>query len=185
MQDSVFLEISLIFFASIIDTNFGPQSWIGPWTGRTASHAWRTARHNSGTKKAVKSRVMWGVIMSWAYTEFWIKRPGKHTIAENPDVALAVEGSTQHYQFTPLSMEDDTHNMTEGYRPWVGCVHLSIPLPACGAHEHDHHCETVWIQTRHWRHSASDAWGPTFYAFSCACDPEPIRDTRWDVITDS
>ena len=54
-------------------------------------------------------------------------RPGMHTIAKKPDVALAVEGSTQHHQFTPPTMRIAPHTMTEGYRPWVRCTHLSVP----------------------------------------------------------
>ena len=37
-------------------------------------------------------------------------RPGKHTITEKSDVVLAVEGSIQHQQFTPLTMENGIPN---------------------------------------------------------------------------
>ena len=40
--------------------------------------------------------------------------------------------------------------------PWVGCRHLSTFLRACRAY--DHHFETMWNETYHWRHSTR---GPT------------------------
>ena len=53
-----------------------------------------------------------------------------------------------------------------GYRPWVGCTHLSFSPLACGAHEHGHNRETACSETHQWRHNASRAWGPTFWAFN-------------------
>ena len=76
--------------------------------------------------------------------------------------------SSPHCDGTPY------HDLKDrGYRPWVGCTHLSVS--SRGAHEHDHHCETTWSEIHHWRHSASSAWH-TFCAFSLthdgvACDP--------------
>ena len=40
-------------------------------------------------------------------------------------------------------------------------MHVLVSAIACSAHEHDHYYETVWIETHHWKHSTSRAWGPT------------------------
>ena len=129
--------------------------------GRTAAHAGRTARRNFGKVEGrtsmsriqtphfvpnmvngapvydlhillcqESSRVtccVWrGIVLDKS-----TRRPGKYTIAENPNVVLAVEDSTQHHYFSPLLGE--WHPIPwlrgHGYRPWVGCTNLSVSLP--------------------------------------------------------
>ena len=57
----------------------------------------------------------------------------KHTIAEKPNVALAVEGSIQHHQFTPLTMVNGTpyHDwgMMVTVRGLDARIYQSLPLP--------------------------------------------------------
>ena len=59
--------------------------------------------------------------------------PGKHTIVEKPDVALAVESSIQHHHFTPLMVDNTPYHdwgaMVTAH--WLdACIYRSLPLPA-------------------------------------------------------
>ena len=60
--------------------------------------------------------------------------PGNHIIAENSGVALAVEGSIQHHQFTSPTLVDGTpyHDWgaTVTVRGLDSCIYLSLSLPA-------------------------------------------------------
>ena len=67
--------------------------------------------------------------------------PEKHTIAEKPEVVLAVEWSIVHHQLTPPNMVDGMSYHGVGQRlPSMGWMHTSIS----GAHGHDRHFETAW-----------------------------------------
>ena len=61
------------------------------------------------------------------------------------------------------------------YRPWVGCMHLSVSPLACGSNELDHHCETAWSEIHHWRHSA---WSPAFCEFSPHMAASPVIQSQ-------
>ena len=76
-------------------------------------------------------------------------RPGKHTIVEKRDVALAVEGSIKHHSSLLPPWWITPHTMTEGPRLLsVSWMHASIGLSPClQCHEHDHHCKTVRLST--------------------------------------
>ena len=68
--------------------------------------------------------------------------------------------SSQHSGWHPI-----TWLKGHDYWPLDGYMHLSVSPLACGAHEHDRHCKTLWSVTHNWRHGASSARVPTFCAF--------------------
>ena len=67
------------------------------------------------------------------------------------------------------------HTKTEGPRlPSMGWMHTPIGLSPWLqlAHEHDHHCETVWSETHHC------ACGPTFCALSPHTAASPVIQSQ-------
>ena len=88
--------------------------------------------------------------------------PPDHVVPEKQ--LLRVPSSTTSSLLPPWWMAP--HTVTDG--PWLASVShmrafISVSPLACGAHKHGHHYETVWRETHHWRHSASNGRGPTFY----------------------
>ena len=65
---------------------------------------------------------------------------------------------------------------------------MHVSPPARGAHKHDHHCETVWSETHHWRQRLQClrshlCVSPTLDGI--AYDPKSIWDTWRDAKTES
>ena len=173
--------------------------------GRTAAHAWRTARRNSGTEevgsfisriynliwsqtssmgfryvlragqsmtstsrsasKAVVSRSVWGVALSWTYNFRSETHVTRANILSRRSPITLTNSLLPPWWMAPIPWFRG-HNC----HMWVGCTHLSAPPLAWGAHQRGHPCETVWSESHHWKHSAASAWGPTFSVFVCAPD---------------
>ena len=68
-----------------------------------------------------------------------VRDPGKHTFSNKRDVTFVVESSL----VPPWWMAPIPRLNGNRYRPWGGCAHLAVSPLACGAHEHDHHCDTA------------------------------------------
>ena len=86
------------------------------------------------TRKAVMSRAVWGMALSWTYTKFHPKkarRPMKHTVAEKYFAALAVDGSIQ---YTAPTMDGTRHHnwgATVNVRGLDARIYQSSPCLRC------------------------------------------------------
>ena len=89
-------------------------------------------------RKALVPCAVLGVALFWVLDIHKVSSknaccPGKHTIVEKPDVALAVESSIHHHHFTPLTVDStpyyDWGAMVTAH--WLdACIYWSLPLPA-------------------------------------------------------
>ena len=122
-------------------------------------------------RKAVVLHAVLRAALSWTYTNFRPKPPSPREACYRGEEWSSIGGWGLHPAPPDhFSRHGGWHTIQwlrgHGYHPWAGCTHLSVSLPACCAYAYDHHCETAWRETHHWRHSASSASGTTFWVFS-------------------
>ena len=108
------------------------------------------------------SRAVWGVALSWACTMFRSKTSvAQGSIWSRRSLMWCWRLRVPYSTISLLPWRIAPHTMTEGpWLPSISWVHASIGPSPCLHCVHDHHCETAWSETHHWRHSASSAWGP-------------------------
>ena len=139
-----------------------------------------TTSTSSCARNAVVSCTVWGVALSWTYTKF---RP-KMSVAQGAYCRGEAWCNIGGWGFHPAPPVHSSHHgewhpilwlRGRCYRPWVGCMHLSVSPLACGSNELDHHCETAWSEIHHWRHSA---WSPAFCEFSPHMAASPVIQSQ-------
>ena len=127
----------------------------GPWASYLDSELVSHWPPHHVVPEKQSCHVLCGAWQGPGHTQIFLpKTPVAQESIFSSDVALEFEGSTQHYQFTPLPWWMTPPTETKGQR--LPSVNASINLSlACGAHEHDHHWETTWRETHNWRHNVT------------------------------